>query len=131
MKHSRLFSYIPFFPFHSSLKEMYSFHQCGINNKSTTIIKKRFQQISFPPFQLKSYDLKEYYKNSLVFVYRTRATCSPLDTRFPLFPFQRIAYAAKCTCIRLRRRKNDKAKQVNTIINDNNESFIAITTTRD
>lgn len=68
MKYSPLFSYIPFLPFRSSLKETYSLYQCGINNKSTTTIKKRFRQISFAPLQLKSYDLKEYYKNSLVFV---------------------------------------------------------------
>lgn len=68
MKYSRLFSYIPFLSFRSSLKEVYSFYQCGINVKSTTRIKKRLRQISFPPLQLKSYDLKEYYKNSLVFV---------------------------------------------------------------
>lgn len=66
MKYSPLFSYIPFLPFRSSLKETYFLYRCGINDESTTTIKKRFRQISF--LQLKSHDLKEYYKNSLVFV---------------------------------------------------------------
>lgn len=129
MKYSPLFSYIPFLSFRSSLKETYSLYRCGINDESTTTIKKRFRQISF--LQLKSYDLKEFIKIvsylSSVLVLRVLLWIRV----FPLFPFQRIAYAAKCTCIRSRRRKNDKAKQVNRIVNDNNESFIAITTTKD